>query len=262
MSRGEALGVIGPSKAGKTTLCLALSGILQRFFKSGHAEGRLSVGGLEVHPQNFDHLVAITGTLLESPFLQISGIKLTVFEEVALTLQHMGIGRSEIASRVENVLAALKIEHLSQRSPLELSGGETKKLALASALVKDPELLVLDQPFSQLDPIGVQRLKTILKRFVSRGKALVIMENEPEHVLALDRVLALETGITLAYGSPDKVLGDTRLIERGFGVPLWIELAYLVKLRAQKNVTHLPTRYGESLAFLRDVRKFWRRRKE
>jgi len=255
LNRGESLGIIGPPKSGKTTLCLALSGVLRTFFSFGQWSGRVLISDIEVNEANLDRVISKTGILLEYPEIQITGIKPTVFEEVAFTLQQMGLDKLEIRIRVKHVLRSLGIEHLTSRSPIQLSGGEAKRLALATALVKDPELVVLDQPYSQLDLEGAGQLKKILRNLNLKEKSLIITECEAEHLLGVDNVMIIRDGASVAHGVPAEVLADPGLARNGVGLPTWVELAHKAALRAEYPTNRLKASYRSCRRFLKEIRE-------
>lgn len=240
LSKGEVLAVIGPPQSGKTTLGLALSGALRCFFPASQWTGRASVAGVEVKPETFDQLILRAGMLFENPGVQISGTKPTVFEEIAGVLQNIGVARVELRDRVSAVLDQLGVRHLSSRSPVELSGGETQKVALATVLVKNPELVILDQPFSQLDLAGVAHLSRIVQALAKQSKGVVILESDASYCELAETELRLDKGRMIGYGA----LRD---------ISPWSEAALLAGRRANTEF-HGSTKYRDCLRFLYRLR--------
>lgn len=241
LAKGEILLVTGPPKAGKTTLGLALSGVLGRFFARSYWMGKVSVAGIDVSADTFEQIIFHTGFLFENPALQISGTKPTVSGEVAGVLQNMGIAHGEIRDRVSAVLDQLAIGHLSDRNPVELSGGETQKVALATVLVKEPGLVVLDQPFSQLDPASTGQLSGIIKALSRQGRGVVLLEGDGSRWSFADTELRLEDGKASGYGPRDKI-------------PTWLEIAQAASARAKIDFNG-STRYADCMRILRRIQR-------
>lgn len=215
---GELLAVVGPNGAGKSTLCYALAGYIPQFF-SGHASGGLRVAGrdaLEVGPEA---LAGEVGLVFQDPFNQITGARFTVREEIAFGLENLGVAREEMTERIEHTLAVTGLEGTGDRSPYALSGGQQQRLALASVLVMDPSLLVLDEPTSQLDPIGTKEVfQAIHDLTEQRRTTVVLVEHKLEWVANFaDRVLLLADGQAVALGPPDQVLTGQAALDSGVG---------------------------------------------
>lgn len=215
--RGEFLGVVGANGAGKSTLCYVLSGFVPHFYK-GKLDGRISVAGYDVAETSLGMLTARVGLVFQNPFNQISGARYTVREEVAFGLENLGIPRQEMVNRVDGALARTGLLDLAERSPFEISGGQQQRLAIASVMVMEPEVLVLDEPTSQLDPAGTREVFATLRSLVAEGQTTVVLVTHKLEWLGsfADRVIALVNGGITADGTPQRVL--TRLDLQGFGV--------------------------------------------
>lgn len=225
VEEGEFVAVIGPNGAGKSTLCYALSGFVPHFFK-GELSGSIRVEGREVRETALSEWVTRVGLVFQNPFNQISGAKYTVYEEVAFGLENLGVPRDEMKARVEEALALTGIRHLAERSPYSLSGGQQQRVALASILVMRPRVLVLDEPTSQLDPIGTREVFNVIRAMSKQGMTVVLVEHKIEWIAAFaDRVIALHDGQILRTGAPGEVLTDPTLPARGFGVSRYTQVA-------------------------------------
>ncbi len=168
VDEGEFVAVIGPNGAGKSTLCYTLSGFVPHFFK-GELTGKVEVAGVEVQAATLSEWVMTVGLAFQNPFNQISGAKYTVYEEIAFGLENLGVPRDEMKVRVEETMAMTGITHLANRSPYSLSGGQQQRVALTSILVMQPKVLVLDEPTSQLDPIGTREVFAVIREMSRRG---------------------------------------------------------------------------------------------
>jgi energy-coupling factor transporter ATP-binding protein EcfA2 len=217
IEQGEFVAVIGANGAGKSTLCYTLTGFVPHFFQ-GTMAGRAIVAGLETQQVALDELMTVAGLVFQNPANQISGAKFTVYEEIAFGLENLGVPRAEMRQRVDQVMALLEISDLGNRSPYGLSGGQQQRVALASILVMAPQVLVLDEPTSQLDPIGSREVFAAIRNLSEQGMTVVMAEHKLEWVAAFaDRVVALADGQIVLDGPPDRVLTAPELAGYGVG---------------------------------------------
>jgi energy-coupling factor transport system ATP-binding protein len=202
VERGQFVGVTGPADAGKTTLCRLIAGYVPHFF-GGELSGSVSVGG--VHPVDVPlaDLVGRVGYVFENPFDQLTGASQTVFEEVAFALENMGLPRAEIHHRVEESLAGTGISDLRERHPGRLSGGQSQRLAIASVLAIRPEVLILDEPTSQLDPLGAEEVLAVVADLRAAGYTVVVVTQDLQRFAPhLDSLLVMQDGVILHQGPP------------------------------------------------------------
>jgi len=222
---GEFVAIVGPNGAGKSTLCYTISGFIPHFFK-GELDGSVRVADIETKEVGLEDCVLKVGLAFQNPFNQISGSKFTVFEEIAFGLENIGVPREEMITRVEAAMALTGISELAQRSPYSLSGGQQQRVALASILVMEPEGLVLDEPTSQLDPIGTREVFQVIKEMSARGMTVVMAEHKVEWVAEFaDRVIALHEGEIILQGSPSEVFSSPLLVEIGGNVSRYTSVA-------------------------------------
>ena len=226
VEEGEFVAVIGPNGAGKSTLCYLLSGFIPHFFK-GELTGSAEVAGVETRQSTLDQWVRTVGLAFQNPFNQISGSKYTVFEEIAFGLENMGVERGEMKERVQRALDLTGISDLAERSPYSLSGGQQQRVALTSILVMEPKVLVLDEPTSQMDPIGTREVFGVIRQMAARGMTVILVEHKIEWVAAFaDRVVALDEGKILADGTPGEVLTHPALFAKNFGLSRYTRTAH------------------------------------
>lgn len=225
VEESEFVAIVGPNGAGKSTVCYALSGFIPHFFK-GELIGRVEVAGVETQESSLEEWVLNVGLAFQNPFNQISGAKFTVYEEIAFGLENIGVPRDEMKARVEAAMAMTDISDLADRSPYSLSGGQQQRVALTSILVMEPKVLVLDEPTSQMDPIGTREVFQVIKEMSARGMTVILVEHKIEWVAEFaDRVIALHDGEILLEGSPGEVLTSPLLPERGFGISRYTSVA-------------------------------------
>ena len=181
--------MLGPSGSGKSTLVRALGGLVP-WFHGGRFSGRVEVAGRDTRSTKPSELAGIVATVFQDPEDQI--VLAQVESEIAFGLENVGTPPAAILPRVHDALAAVEAEHLAGRRVAELSGGELQRVCLASALALDPQLLLLDEPTSQLDPDGAV---AFLDRALGSGAAVVLSEQRPAAALRrADRVIFLERG--------------------------------------------------------------------
>jgi energy-coupling factor transport system ATP-binding protein len=202
---GEFVVVAGGSGSGKSTLLRAASGLVPHFH-GGTFAGRLHCAGLDTRDHGPGELAAVAGTLLQDPETQV--LMGTVRGELAFPLENRGAAPAAVARGVEEAALALGIAGLLDRSTHELSGGELQRVALGAALAGRPQLLLLDEPTSQLDPVAGDELLGVLRRVNEEwGTAVLLAEHRLERCLpAADRVLALDGGRLAFDGTPEDFL--------------------------------------------------------
>jgi len=208
IKKDECTVILGPSGAGKTTFCLAAAGLLTSYPAS------VSSGTVKKPVPTIR-----TALVMQNFYSQITYLRNTVFEEVAFPLENMGLPRPEIFKRVNDVLSQMKIQHLAMRNPLELSGGEKQKIVIATALAQKPDVLILDEPLSQLDPESTSYLSDILHQ-LKGSITIIIAENDPYLILKIaDKIAALSNGEIVSYGDVSTVFNSVggKLVE----LPAW-----------------------------------------
>jgi energy-coupling factor transport system ATP-binding protein len=224
VAEGEWVGVVGPTNAGKSTFCLLAMGLAPHFF-GGRLRGRVTVFGKDSRSVKVAERSADVGLLFQNPFTQVSGARERVDEEIAFGPECHGLPLAEVDERVDEAIRLVGLEDLAGRHPMELSGGQLQRLALASLLAMRPRLLLLDEPTSQLDPAGTSDIFAVLADLHSRGLTIVMVEQRLEKLCELcPRILALAGGRLLADGSPERVFNDEAVAEV-VGLPTYARLA-------------------------------------
>jgi energy-coupling factor transporter ATP-binding protein EcfA2 len=230
---GEWLAIMGASDAGKTTLCLLLAGLAPHL-TGGEMEGHIVIAGQDTQKLPPPALAGTVGLLFQEPEAQL--FNATVEAEVAWGLENLGLPVTEIRARLDEVLGLFHLGHVRQRSPGELSGGEKKRLALASILAMRPPVLILDEPMGGLDPAGRREVLDALSRLRRHQATTIVMtESDPEAVAAFaDRLIVLHTpdfeGARIGLqGTPRQIfhLGD-RLAALGVGLPQMAQIAAIL----------------------------------
>ena len=247
VNEGEFLAVIGPNGAGKSTLCYTIAGFVPHFFK-GEITGIVEVAGKESSKSSLPEWVLNVGLAFQNPFNQISGAKYTVFEEIAFGLENSGVPRDEMKQRVTDAMKLTGISDLADRSPYSLSGGQQQRVALTSILVMQPKVLVLDEPTSQMDPIGTREVFGVIRTMAEKGMTVVLVEHKMEWIANFaDRVVALHEGQILLDGIPGEVLTSDVLLDKGFGISRYTSVARKAKEIELWKQDKLPVTLDEAV---------------
>src|SRR4051794_38644424 len=202
---GEFVVVAGMSASGKSTLLRAACGLVPHFY-GGDFSGTVRTGELDTREHGADRIATVAGTLFQDPETQI--VMGTVRGELAFGLENHGYSAAAIARGVEEVALALGIERLLDRETDALSGGERQRVALGAALAGRPEIVLLDEPTSQLDPVAGDELVWFLRRLNEEwGTAVLLIEHRLERCLgAADRVVAMHRGAVACDSDPEEFL--------------------------------------------------------
>jgi len=213
IEQGERVALLGANGSGKSTLLRILDAL---YFPSA---GSVSFRGEALTAQrlqddgfslSFRRRVAL---VFQNPDVQL--FNPTVFEEVAYGPLQLQWSREDVVRRVEETLAFMGIVHLKDRAPYRLSGGEKKRVALASVLVLDPEVLLLDEPTATLDPKSQSQVVDLIQQWKGTTKTVVTATHQLEIVEDIaDRIVVLEAGRIIAAGTPREILSNTELLLR------------------------------------------------
>ncbi len=210
LEKGRCIMVTGPSGAGKTSLCLAASGILHHEY-GGKKEGAVIVDGKDVAEyRTLSDLARNVGVVFDDPEAQM--IFTTVEEELLSALEHRGLTAAVIEERLAAIMKTTYLEALKDRSPHHLSGGQKQRVALAATLALGNDILVLDEPTSELDEHATKRIADILANLKQQGKTILLVEHKYHHFRDMvDTLVIMEDGKITASGNPESVLQDERI---------------------------------------------------
>ncbi|MDP4083301.1 MAG: ABC transporter ATP-binding protein [Bacillota bacterium] len=221
IEQGEFIGVIGRNLSGKSTLCQAMVGLVPHFYKGAYG-GKVIIDGLEVRNYSIADISLKVGIVFQNPFTQITGSKMTVYEEIAFGLENLGISRAEMINRIDFALNLLKIAPFKERSPFDLSGGQMQRMAIASIIAMKPEIIVLDEPTSQLDPEGSEEVFRAIQDLSKQGITVILAEHKMEKMAEFcNRILLLDDGKVVDFDVPEKVFSRDDLGEHGVNAPVY-----------------------------------------
>ena len=251
IEKGEFWAVIGKNGNGKTTLCNALRRFVPDFYK-GEVTGEIVVDGKNLKDFSPKELVQKIGFVFQNPFTQISGVKDTVFEEIAYGLENLAVEKEEIIKRVNETLQLLEIEHLKDKNPQEMSGGQKQRVALASIIVMDPEILVIDEPTSQLDPKGTQDIFKIINIMAKKGKTIILVEHKLELIAEYaEKIVVLDEGKIILSGKASEVLNNKSLLEKGIGMTQYSMLADKLEKAGKAKFEEIPITKEKTVELLK-----------
>jgi cobalt/nickel transport system ATP-binding protein len=226
VGHGERVAILGPNGAGKTTLMLHLNGLLR-------GEGALRVAGLEVGPRTLRDLRARVGLVFQDPDDQL--FMPTVAEDVAFGPLNLGLDAEGAHGRVEASLRAVGMADAAGRAPHTLSLGQRRRVAIATVLAMEPELLVLDEPSANLDPRARRDLVAVVGDLL--GTLLLVTHDLPLAAQLCDRAVILDAGRVVADGPCDEVLGDDDLLAaHGLELPVGFDLALVPRRGTREEV--------------------------
>ena len=251
IKKGEFWAVIGKNGSGKTTFCNMLRRFVPDFYK-GELTGKITLEDKELKDYSQKELVQKIGFVFQNPFTQISGVKDTVFEEIAYGLENLGLDKEEIISRVEKILKLLEIEKLRDRNPYDLSGGQKQRVALASIIAMDPDILVIDEPTSQLDPKGTEDIFKIINLMANEGKTIILVEHKLELIAEYaQNILVLDKGEIILSGKAEEVLNNKILLEKEIGMTQYSILAYELEKARKVELEEIPITKEKTVELLK-----------
>ena len=246
---GEFVLVTGPSAGGKSSLCRCINGLIPHFY-GGKVAGRVEVQGLNTVKHSTKELATKVGMIFQDPENQL--VTQDVEREIAFGLENLAFSRDLIAKRIEESLDTLGISALRHRPIHELSGGEKQKVAIASVLALHPEILMLDEPTSELDPKSADEVLSIAQRLNDElGITVILIEHRLDRVIQhTDRLIVLDGGRIVVDGNTRNVLHKNyqEISEAGIGVPPVIKLAHQLEImNITDNKTPLTVKEGRMM---------------
>ena len=218
VERGEFVLITGPSGCGKTTLCRCFNGLIPHFYQ-GEMKGEISVAGENTLKHHTYEMAKHVGLVFQNPENQL--FALSVEKDVAFGLENIGTPREEMRKKVDWALNQTGIYDLRERSPHEISGGQQQRVAIACVLAMEPEIIVLDEPTSFLDPLSAEKIfEVIYELNRKQGITVVLVEHRLDLTAKYtDHLIVMDEGKVRLEGNPREILSteETRLI--GVGIP-------------------------------------------
>lgn len=241
--RGEMVVVMGATGAGKTTLAKCLNRTIPAF-QAGTLHGEISVLGAALREQGVADLAGIVGLVSQDFEAQLFATN--VVQEVVFGMEQLGVPPDEMQRRLPHALAAVGLRGFERRDPATLSGGEKQRLAIAATLALQPQILIFDEPTTDLDPLGKLEIFNVLASMRRQGYTLVVIEHETAAAEMADRLLVMHEGRIVADDSPDRGLARVDFLQaHGVRAP------DLSRLAARLEISPLPRSVEAAEAALR-----------
>ncbi len=218
INKGDFVILTGPSGCGKTTLCRCFNGLVPHFY-NGTLEGNIKVAGLDVSEHEIHELARHIGLVFQNPENQL--FALSVEKDVAFGLENFALSREEMRKRVDWALKKAGICELAERPPHELSGGQQQRVAIASVLAMQPDIIVLDEPTSFLDPLGAEKIFEVISNLNKElGITIVLVEHRLDLAAKYaNRVIVMNKGEIALCGTPREVFMSEEAKLIGIGIP-------------------------------------------
>jgi len=223
---GEYVALLGLNGSGKTTLQLCLNGVIPNMVM-GEMEGEVIIDGVDTFEYPVREMAKTVGMVFDNPDYQIS--QLSVAEEIALGLENIGTSYEEMRKIIAEVLEYVGLPGYEERSPYALSGGQQQRMMIAASLAMHPKILAMDEPTSNLDPIGKEEVFAVAAKLNKERKMTVIVAEHEVDVMAeyADRIVVLDKGEMILNGTPEFVFSQVDVLQKiGLRVPQVTELAY------------------------------------
>ena len=254
IEKGEFTLITGPSGCGKTTLCRCFNGLIPHFYQ-GEMKGETIAAGLNVSEHPICELAKHVGLVFQNPENQL--FALSVEKDVAFGLENLGVPREEMRQRVGEVLNLTGIYDLRERGPSELSGGQQQRVAIASVLAMQPEVVVLDEPTSFLDPLSAKKIFEVIRNLNRKlGITVVLVEHRLDLTARYaDHIIVMDEGKVVLDGNPHEILcsEEARLI--GMGIPKATRLYQMLKKDGLKLGNTIPLSSEEMASMLTEALK-------
>ena len=225
VDRGELVGIVGVNDAGKSTLCRLCNGLIPNSF-IGQLTGDVLVNGQSIRDMETAALARSVGSVFSDPEAQMSQV--TVLDELYFGPANLNRPKEEILSAAQSVMELLDLAKFRDRSPFQLSGGEQQRVAIASVLTMQPEILALDEPTSNLDPISTERIFQVIAQLNREmGTTVLLVEHEIELLAQYaTRILVVHDGAILLDGTPQEVFSRRDIFDGiGLEVPQVTQIA-------------------------------------
>lgn len=252
VEKGEFVGVIGPTGAGKSTLCWAIVGVVPQILR-GEFSGEAFVNGLATTKTPVARLAQLVGLVQQDAEAQL--LMTDIEKEITFPLENLCLPREEIDKRLNYVLDLVGLRENRQRHPFYLSGGQKQRVAVAAVLAMEPEVLILDEATSELDPVGAEEIHDLAGNLKEQGKTIIMVEhNIDELARHADRIVVMDHGEILRDAPTRQVLSDVDFL-CGLGIypPQVTQVAYHLSKQYGIHFEQFPLNVEEGEALFRKV---------
>jgi energy-coupling factor transporter ATPase len=248
VEKGEFVLITGPSGCGKTTLCRCFNGLIPHFYQ-GELKGEITVAELDATKYPTYEMAKHVGLVFQNPENQL--FALSIEKDVAFGLENLGFPREEMRKRVDWALNLTDIYDLRERSPYEVSGGQQQRVAIAAVLAMQPEIIVLDEPTSFLDPLSAEKIFEVIHELNKKlGITVVLVEHRLDLTAKYsDHIIIMDEGRVCFDGNPREILNTEEVRLIGVGIPK-ATLLYQMLRKEGMNLSDSPPLSSEEMATL------------
>ncbi len=251
IERNKFILLCGETGSGKTTLIRCFNGLIPQFY-AGYYRGSVEVKGEDTAKIPIADLSTEIGIVFQNPENQL--IAMNVEHELAFGLENLGVPREEMERRITEVVKITEIEHLLEKAPFELSGGEQQRVAIASILVLNPRVIVLDEPTALLDPYMAEKIIGLLKKIqAEREITILISEHRLDLILPLvDEIILMKDGKIIEHDVKDRVINNQNFQDININFPVIYSIFNQLKKEKLYN-DKLPASISEAISILKNL---------
>jgi len=241
----------GATGSGKTTLIRSMNGLIPQFY-AGFYKGNVEVNGKDTVESPIPDLSTEVGIVFQNPENQL--ISMNVEHEIAFGMENLGMPREEMNKKIKEVIQLTEIEHLLDRAPFELSGGEQQRVAIASILVLAPKVLILDEPSSLLDPMMAKKIINLLKKIqTEKGTTIIISEHRMDLVIPVaDEIILISEGKILEHDTKENVINKDNFQNLVINKPVIYSIFNQLKKEKLYN-DKIPTSILATIKYLKSL---------
>ena len=242
----------GETGSGKTSLIRCMNGLIPQFY-AGYYKGQVEISGKNTTETTISELSSEVGIVFQNPENQL--IAMNVEHEIAFGLENLGIPREEIKEKIKEVVEITEIESIIDKAPFEISGGEQQRVAIASILVLEPMVIVLDEPTANLDPLFARKILNLLKKIqVEKKMTIIISEHRMDLLLPLvDDIILMKESEIIAHDTKDKIINSNTFENLNINKPKIYSIFNELKNRNQFQ-HNIPTSIQDAISSLKRIK--------